>query len=100
MHRVNVVDPVIEREDEILPDIAAPFPPVYVRSVNAHEAILADPPELIETAELDIVTAEIGVADAIVRLVRDTFPLRIVTMGDPTSSLKLIFPILTTAVDD
>ena len=74
VHRVNVVDPVIERVDEIVPYITLPFPPVYVRSVNVHDAILADPPELIETAELDIVTAEPGVADAIEMLPNINIP--------------------------
>ena len=73
LHRVNVVD-VMERVDKIVPDIAAPFPPVYVRSVKVHDAILADPPELIETAELDIVTAEPGVDDAIEMLSSVTLP--------------------------
>ena len=65
LHRVKLVDPVMERvdEDEILPDIAAPFPSLYVRSLKVHDAILADPPGLIDTAELDIVTAEPAVGD-------------------------------------
>ena len=67
VHRVNVVEPVMERvvEEERVADIAAPFPSLYVRSLKVHDAILADPPELIETAELDIVTAEPEVDDSI-----------------------------------
>ena len=67
-------------EEEIAPDIAAPFPSLYVRSVKVHDAILADPPELIETTELDIVTAEPGVADATEMLLRDTLPLSTLTI--------------------
>ena len=76
VHRVKFVDDVMERvdEEEIVPDIAAPFPSLYVRSVKVHDAILADPPELIETAVLDIVTAEPGVADATEMLSSVTVP--------------------------
>ena len=76
VQRVKFVASVMEREEEeeIVPDIAAPFPSLYVRSVKVHDAILADPPELIETAELDIVTAEPGVADATEMLSSVTLP--------------------------
>ena len=92
MHRVTVVDPVMERveDEEIVPDIAAPFPPVYVRSVKLHDAILADPPELIETAELDIVTAEPGVADAIEMLSSINTPPSTLTTSHPAVRMKSI----------
>ena len=59
------VDSVMEsvHDEEMVADIAAPLPLVYSRSVKAHESIVADPPEVIETAELNIVTAESGVDD-------------------------------------
>ena len=37
LHRVKFVIPVMERVDVIVPDIAAPFPSLYVRSVKVHE---------------------------------------------------------------
>ena len=85
--------------DEIVPDIAAPFPSLYVRSVKVHDAILADPPALIDTAELDIVTAEPGVDDWIEMLVRDSLPLSTITMGHPAVSEKSIFSIVTPVED-
>ena len=101
LHRVKLVDPVMERvhEEDILPDIAAPFPSLYVRSVKVHDAILADPPELIETAELDIVTGDSGVADATEMLVRDTLPLSTITIGQPSLSMKSIFSMVTPVRD-
>ena len=92
VHRVNVVESVIERveDEEIVPDIAAPFPPAYVRSVNAHDAILSDPPELIETAELGIVTAEPGVDDAIEMLSSVTLPPPTFTTSHPAVRMKSI----------
>ena len=34
-------------------EIAVPFPSVNIRSVKAHDAILADPPELIDITDAD-----------------------------------------------
>ena len=101
LHRVKLVDSVMERVEfeEILPDIAAPFPSLYVRSLIVHDAILADPPGLIETAEFDIVTAEPGVDDWIEMLVRDSLPLSTITMGHPAVSEKSIFSIVTPVED-
>ena len=76
LHRVKVVEFVMERvdEEEIVPDIAAPFPSPYARSAKVHDEILPEPRELIETAEHDIITAEPGVADATEMLSSVTLP--------------------------
>ena len=94
LHRVNIVDREMANVEVTVPDIAAPFPPVYVRSVKAHAEILADAPELIETAEVDIITGEFAVADATEMLAILTLPLSTLTIGQGAFSVKAMFAIV------
>ena len=63
------------------------------------EEILADPPELIKTAELDIVTHEPAVDEAMEMLVRVSLPLSTITIGHPAVSEKSIFSRITPVED-